>query len=58
MVQSALHPSPSIVFPSSHCYYVPTKIESPQIAVHTPATKPNPCVQFTHTDRETGQDRQ
>ena len=57
MVQSELHPSPSIVFPSSHCY-VPTKIESPQIEVHTPLTKPNPGVQLTHTDRETGQDRQ
>ena len=57
VVQSALHPSPSIVFASSHCY-VPTVFASPQIEVHIPATNPKPCVQLTQTDRDTGQDKQ
>lgn len=35
-VQLELHPSPSIVFPSSHCYE-PATILSPQTVIQEPA---------------------
>jgi hypothetical protein len=57
MVQSALHPSPSLVFPSSHCY-VPAFIVSPQTVLHTPKTRLYPIVQFWQLEVETGQDIQ
>ena len=57
MVQSALHPSPSIVFASSHCY-VPALMPSPQTVLHTPKTRLYPIVQFWQLEVETGQDIQ
>jgi hypothetical protein len=46
--QSALQPSPSILFPSSHCS-VPTLIPSPHTEVHTveSAFKYHPFEQLT-----------
>ena len=55
IVQSALHPSPSIVFASSHCY-APARISSPQTVLHTPVIRLYPIVQFKHVEVETGQD--
>jgi hypothetical protein len=57
IVQSALHPSPSIVFASSHCY-APARISSPQTVLHTPVIRLYPIVQFKHVEVETGQDIQ
>jgi hypothetical protein len=53
-VQSALHPSPSTLFASSHCS-VPITIPSPQYGEHTPFTGVYPVSQLVQELTEIGQ---
>jgi len=53
IVQSALHPSPSKLLPSSHCY-VPITIPSPQNGAHTPFIGVYPVLQLVQELIEIG----
>lgn len=57
VVQSALHPSPSILLPSSHCS-VPTRMPSPQTELQVLDKSTKPRLQLVQVALETGQEAQ